>query len=218
MRRTFLTLFGIVIALYTLANGGQFEKAMGKNVPVVFSASTAEELQGVINQLSRIGEAEGDRWEPYYYSAYGYIRMSGMYEKGEDKDKFLNLAIKEVDKGMAIDETNSELESLRGYCYMMQLTVDPQNRGMTYSGLAFQSFQKAIKLDPENPRAHYLMGRMQHGTAQFMGGGFEDACGSLFKALVIFKKGEESDNPFAPTWGQETTEASIKEICEGEGN
>jgi len=214
MRRTFLTLFGIALAIITLANG-PFEKAMGKNIPAVFSAQSPEELQGAINQLSRVGEAEGNRWEPYYYTAYGYILMSGFYESKDEKDKFLNLALTEVDKGLSIATTNSELVALKGYSYMMQLTLDPASRGMTYSGMAFEQFSKAVQLNPQNPRAHYLLGRMQHGTAQFMGGGFDEACGSLAIAKNLFENGEPSDNPFAPTWGEETTLNSIKEICEG---
>ncbi|MEM0941123.1 MAG: hypothetical protein AAF600_12825 [Bacteroidota bacterium] len=214
MKRNLSIFLGILFAIVTLSNG-QFEKAMGGNIPVVFSSSTPEELQAVINQLSRIGEAEGDRWEPYYYSAYGYIRMSGMFERGEDKDKYLNLAKAEVEKGQAIDPSNSELEALKGYHIMMQLTVDPQSRGMMYSGRAFESFHKAIKMDPDNPRAHYLLGRMEYGTAQFMGGANEQACGSLLKARKLFMKNEEPDRSFSPTWGKESTEAAIKEICEG---
>lgn len=219
MKRNLLLLLGILCATFVMANG-QFEKAMGKNVPAMFAASTPEDLQGVINQLYRIGDAEGDRWEPYYYAAFGYLRLSGMYQTGEDKDKYLDLAMESVKKGEEVDASNSELEAMRGYVNMMKLVVDPASRGMTYSGLAFTSFQKAIQLNPENPRAHFLLGRMQYGTAQFMGGGNADACASLFKALMLFDKEDASANPFAPSWGKEGTQESIKEICESndEGN
>ncbi len=213
MKRNFLTLFGILLAAIALANG-PFEKAMSKNIPAVFSADTPEKLQDVINQLSRIGEAEDNRWEPYYYSAYAYIRMSGMVEKGEEKDKYLNLAKEEVAKGQAIDEANSELESLNGYAIMLQLTVDPQARGMMYSGMAFESFNKAVQLNPNNPRALFLLGRMQYGTAQFMGGGNEEACATLLKAKILFAKDEQPENPFAPTWGKDSTDEAIKQLCE----
>ncbi|MEO9870675.1 tetratricopeptide repeat protein [Ekhidna sp.] len=213
MKKNLFILLTAFCVTFVQANG-QFEKAMGKNIPAMFSSNDPESLQAVINQFSRIGEAEGDRWEPYYYAAFGYLRMSGMYESADDKDKYLDLAMKEVEKGEAISELNSELESMRGYVNMIKLTVDPASRGMMYSGLAFTSFQKAIKLSPENPRAHFLLGRMQHGTAQFMGGGSEEACGSLFKALVLFDKKGQSDNPFAPSWGKDSTQEAIKEICE----
>ncbi len=213
MKKNLILLMGILLASAVLANG-QFEKAMAKNIPAMFSAKDPESLQGVINQLDRIGEAEGDRWEPYYYIAFGYLRMSEMVESAEDKDKFLDLGMKAVEKGETIKPNDSELESMRGYIHMIKLMVDPGTRGMTYSGLAFASFQKAIALDPNNPRAQYLLGRMQFGTAQFMGGGTEEACGSLFKARVMFEQAGEPENPFAPSWGKESTEQAIKQLCE----
>ncbi|WP_425392071.1 tetratricopeptide repeat protein [Ekhidna sp.] len=213
MRKNMILILGLLCAAVAMANG-QFEKAMSESIPAMFSAQNPDDLQNAINKLDRIGEAEGDRWEPYYYAAFGYLRMSGMFEKAEEKDKYLDLAMKQVEKGEAINPNDSELEAMRGYIHMIKLTVDPATRGMMYSGLAFTSFQKAIKLNPENPRAHFLLGRMQHGTAQFMGGGSEDACASLFKAKVLFMKGEETENPFAPSWGQDGTEESIQQICE----
>ena len=176
---------------------------------------TPSPLQAVINQLDRIGAAEADRWEPYYYQAFGYLRMSGMQQQMAEKDKFLELALAAVAKGEAIQPNDAELESMRGYIVMMQLVVDPASRGMTHSGMAFASFQKAIQLDPSNPRAHYLLGRMQYGTAQFMGGGNEEACQTLSRAKALFAEGATSENPFAPNWGAEGTEEAIKEICSG---
>lgn len=213
MKKNLIVLIGVLCASFAVANG-QFEKAMGKNVPAMFAADSPESLQTAINNLNRIGEAEGDRWEPHYYVAFGYLRMSEMYKTPEEKDKYLDLAMKAVDKGAEIKPNDSEIEAMRGYVNMMKLTVDPASRGMTYSGLAFASFQKAVALNPNNPRAHFLLGRMQYGTAQFMGGGTDDACGSLFKALLLFDKEEKSENPFAPSWGKTSTEQSIKELCE----
>lgn len=213
MKKNLILVLGVLCATLSMANG-QFEKAMGKNIPAMFKAESAEDLQAVINQLNRIGEAEGDRWEPYYYVAFGYLRMSEMYETAEDKDKYLDLAMEAVKKGEEIKPNDSELEAMKGYVNMIKLTVDPATRGMTYSGLAFASFQKAIALNPNNPRAHFLLGRMQYGTAQFMGSGTEEACGSLFKALVMFEQQEKSDDPVAPSWGKSSTEEAIKQLCE----
>jgi len=213
MKKNIILLFGVLCATFLFANG-QFEKAMGKVIPEMFAAETPEALQSAINQLTRIGEAEKDRWEPYYYAAFGYLRLSDMYEKSEEKDRYLDLAMKQVEKGAAISPDESELEAMRGYIYMMKLVVDPAARGMTYSGLAFSSFQKAIQLNPDNPRAHFLLGRMQYGTAQFMGGGDGGACESLFRALVLFEKEEKPSNTIAPSWGKEGTKESIQQLCE----
>ncbi|MEM9896083.1 MAG: hypothetical protein AAF789_06910 [Bacteroidota bacterium] len=193
----------------------QFEKAMGSSIPVIFSSQTSEELQVVVNKMIRIGEAEKTRWEPFYYSSYGYIKMAGYEKENEDKDAFFELALAQANKGLQVDPANSELVSLKGYVYMLQLTLDPANRAMTYSGKAFQEFNKAVNLDPKNPRAHYLLGRMQHGTAQFMGSGSEEACKSMATAKALFASEAKPSNPFAPTWGEKINLQSIEQICEG---
>ena len=134
---------GVMMTTLLIANG-PFEKAMGTNVPLIFSSNSPESLTEVINKLNRVGAAEKTRWEPHYYVAFGYIRMSQMIESADDKDKYLDLGMAAVEQAEAILANDSELEALRGFIHMMKLTVDPATRGMTYSGLVIGSFQKAI--------------------------------------------------------------------------
>lgn len=215
MKRTILTVIGIIYTSMAFAIGGQFEQAMAKNIPAMYQAKDVESLIKVINQLNRIGEAEGDRWEPYYYAAFGYLRMMGLSETVEDKDKYLDQALETIKKGEEIKPEDSELEALRGYVHMMRVTVDPAARGMQYSGLAFNSFSKAIELNPENARAHYLLGRMQYGTAQFMGNGDGGACESFAKAKSLFDATVKDERSFAPSWGAGQTDEAISQMCEG---
>lgn len=212
MRKNLFIIIGILCASAVFANG-QYEKVMGKNIPAMFTAETPEALQNVINQLNRVGEAEGDRWEPYYYAAFGYIRMSDMHEGGEDKDKYLDLALETLEKADLIKPEDSELVALRGYVHMMRVVVDPATRGMKYSGMAFASFQKAVELNPKNPRAHYLLARMQYGTARFMGNGDGGACETLARAKELFTS-EQSNNPISPSWGNESNNEAIAYICQ----
>lgn len=213
MKKSMLLLSGLLCFTMAFANG-QFEKAMGKNIPAMFQAADAASLQNAINQLNRIGEAEKNRWEPHYYVAFGYIRMMDMAEGAEQKDGFLDQALASIEKAEAVDSDNSELVALRGYVHMMRVTIDPASRGMQFSGMAFNDFNKALKLNPENPRAHYLLGRMQYGTAQFMGGGDGGACESFQNAKRLFDaKGDEQT--IAPSWGAKTNEEVIGQLCKG---
>jgi len=214
MKKPVFVLLGLFIATLSLANG-PFEKAMGKSIPSMFSADTPESLQAAINQLNRIAEAETDRWEPHYYAAFGYLRMSSFVDTPAEKDQYLDLGLAAIEKGETLQPDDSELATLRGYLQMIKLTVDPATRGASYSGMVFASFQKAIALNPENPRAHFLLGNMQHGTAQFMGGDSSEACASFAKALSLFETATPS-SPIAPSWGKESAERSREQIC-GQG-
>ena len=94
---------------------------------------------------------------------------------------------------------------------MLRVTVDPASRGQQYSGMAFQSFGKAVAMNPENPRALSLLAQMQYGTAQFFNSPTTEACATLTKALEKFDS-YKSSNPLAPQWGRKMAEG-LKSRC-----
>ena len=94
---------------------------------------------------------------------------------------------------------------------MIRLTVDPATRGPKYSGMAMQSFGKALGLNPENPRALVFMAQMQYGTAEFFKSPTTEACATLTKSLEKFAS-FKTDNPVAPQWGEGLAE-EWKEKC-----
>ncbi len=209
MKNLIFTLIGCLMSGGLLAGNGQYEAAMGKNIPAMFAASSTEELTKIVNQFERIGDAEGDKWEPYYYASFGYIRLMQFTEDAATKDQYLDKAMNMIEKGEQVNPNESELESLRGYVHMMRLTVDPATRGQQYSGLAFNSFNKAVSLNPDNPRAVFLLGQMQLGTAQFFGGGDGGSCETFRKASTLFEN-DNDENPFAPSWGKSAVEEALK--------
>jgi hypothetical protein len=75
--------------------------------------------------------------------------------------------------------------------------------------LSAKIFEKAISLNPENPRALAMMAQMQFGTAQFFGSPTTDACNTNVKALEKFGT-FKSDNPLAPVWGKSMAEGMVE--------
>jgi hypothetical protein len=78
--------------------------------------------------------------------------------------------------------------------------------------MAFQSFGKAVALNPENPRALSLLAQMQYGTAQFFGSSTAEACGTLNKALEKFDTYKPA-NSLSPQWGRGMV-AEMKQKCQ----
>ena len=202
-----------LIILTQFAYGSdRYTENMKKNITAVYKAGTMEELQQAINALERIGEAEKTKWEPYYYVSFGYVMMATRETEPAAKDKRLDQALVAWKHAADIVPNESEVAALEGFIYMMQLTVDPASRGQQYSAMAYGAFGKAVKLNPDNPRALYLLAQMQYGTAQHFGKPVQEACDTLRKALEkfdTFKPGNE----LAPAWGKQQAE-TMKEGCE----
>ncbi len=201
--KTINLIFLMIIAVTTWANDDKYYEQMGKQIQAVYTAKTTDEFQAAINALDRIANAEKNRWEPLYYSAFGNIMLATREKEDSKKDAYLDLALVAIEKGKPLAPAESELIALEGFVHMIRLTVDPASRGQQYSGLAMQTFGKALGMNPDNPRAMSLMAQMQFGTAQFFGQAPTEACETARKAASVFETPIVSENPLAPRWGKE---------------
>jgi len=194
-----------------IANDNKYAEAMAKNIQTVYTSKSNADLQSAVNSLERIGATEKTKWEPYYYAGFGYIMMATNEKEGSKKDGYLDQATVLINKAKSIQPNDSEIIALEGFVHMIRVTVDPASRGQQYSGLAMQTFGKAISLNPENPRALALLAQIQFGTAQFLGSPVTEACSANESALQKFAT-FKSDNPFAPQWGRQMAEG-LKTKC-----
>ncbi|MCB0491452.1 MAG: hypothetical protein KDC93_03460 [Cyclobacteriaceae bacterium] len=201
MKTKMLILFSFCSTL--LFANDKYEQVMQTNIQSIYKAQTAEEMQQSINTFERIGAAEKSKWEPFYYASFGYIMMATREEDGAKRDVLLDKATQVLEKASAIQKNDSEIIALEGFIYMMRVTVDPATRGQQYSGLAMQTFGKALGLNPNNPRAMALMAQMEFGTAQFFKSPTTSACEKATNAIAMFDA-TSSVGPLAPRWGKET--------------
>lgn len=205
-RTTFLLVF---LTLTAWATDQAYYEAMGKQIGAVYSAQTTDELQNAVNALDRIGQAEPAKWEPQYYGAFGYLMMATRERDGQKIDNYLDLALERVKRGSEISKDNSELLALEGFVHMLRVSVDPASRGQRFSGMSMKAFNKALKLNPSNPRALSLSAQMQYGTAQFFGSSTEESCQMAQKALDLFST-QKPEDPLAPQWGKDMTADVVK--------
>jgi tetratricopeptide (TPR) repeat protein len=195
----------ILMATLCAANDGRYIESMTKNINLVYKAQTVEELQLAVNAFDRIGGAEKDKWEPYYYASFGYVMMANRVNDLTKKDSYLDQAKAELDKATSINPSESEIIALDGFITMLRITVDPATRGPQFSGLAMQLYEKALKLNPENPRALALMAQMQFGTARFFNSSTDEACATSRHALEKFSTFKPAGS-LAPAWGKQMAE------------
>lgn len=202
----FITIsFITVLTAFTQPN--QYEAAMEAAIQKLYQAQSPEALQQAANTFERIGKKETDKWHPHYYAGYARTMITAMSQENEGKDKLLDAALEHVNAAKKLAENNSEILALEGFIHMMRIPIDPASRGPQYSGMSIGALQKAIALDPENPRAHMLLSDMQYGMAQFLGSDTSEACKTLNKAIELFET-DQPENKLAPAWGKEWAASS----------
>ena len=206
--KTIHLIIALTLTLNASATDNKYIEQMTKNIQAVYQAQTPEQYQDAINAFERIAASEKDKWEPYYYTAFGYVMLANKEQDTAKKDALLDKALTAIESGEKINDKESELVALEGFVHMIRVTVDPATRGAQYSRLAFQTYSKAVAMNPENPRALGFLAQMQMGTARFMGTATTEACETAKKALEKFET-YKSENPLAPKWGKRTTESLL---------
>jgi hypothetical protein len=188
--------------------GDRYLEAMQKCITQLYHASDISDLQNTVNTLERIASAETGKWEPHYYTAFGYLMMAAREKDAKKKDAFLDQAATAVAKANELLPNDSEIISLEGFVYMLRLTVDPASRGQELAPRAMEAFGKARHLNPENPRAIALSAQMQFGSATFFGNSTAEACALARTSITKFDV-EKPKTQLAPTWGKAMAESLL---------
>jgi len=190
-----------------------YQKAMSQSIEKLFQAKTIPEYVEVANQFERISQIEKAEWLPQYYASFAYIMISFQETENAKKDQYLDQAQKYLDQAMAIESNESELYMLQGFLYPSRITIDPMTRGMIYMGKMNDSLDKALALNPDNPRVYYLRATMTYHMPEAYGGGAANAL-PLYQMAAekfqIFKAKTE----ISPNWGKELNDAELKKIQE----
>jgi tetratricopeptide (TPR) repeat protein len=189
----------------------RYESGMTKGLEQMKAAKTVEDMTAASAFFERIGDAEKDKWLPYYYAAYANYITAWMNQK-LDKDKVAEKSNDLITKAEAIDPNNSELFCLRQMTATLQMLVDPMARYQSYGAQASAAVEKAIKADPSNPRSYYLKGQNLMNTPEAFGGGKAVAKKLFEKATELYNNFQPA-SPFHPVWGKEET-AKLLAACQ----
>src|SRR5882672_6296611 len=198
MRKTIL-FFTLLLSLAAGAQTDKYTQVMQKNITLLDSAKTIDELQSLAGTFDRIGDAEKDKWLPYYYAALAQTWI-GWNPATKDKDANSAKINAYLAKAEAL-EKNSELYAVENMSATQQMLVDPQSRYMTNGKDAATALQKGLTADPNNPRLYYLQGMSLFGTPSQFGGGKDKAKPLFEKSVALYKSAQPK--PLYPTWGQQ---------------
>jgi hypothetical protein len=207
---TIILLVGCIANL-TYADDTRYINAMKKNMYQMDSMKTLSDMVDLTNSFLRIGNAEKNKWLPYYYASYLYIISSFTDTMNTNKDGYLDQAEKIIALADSLQPNESEIYVLKGFLCQARLQIDPMNRYMKYGAEMNSSLQKAISLDQKNPRPEYLMGMSLYYTPEQFGGGVKRAKTVFESSLKKFNEFVPKDD-LMPIWGKKQLENFMKQI------
>jgi tetratricopeptide (TPR) repeat protein len=204
-----ITLALLMLATVVNAQNARLENALLKNLAAIHEAKTTEEVQTATNAFERIADAEKTDWLSQYYAGYANI-FTGMHQDDNaKKDEYYDRALGYINKADELSPDNSEVYVIKSWVLGMKIGVDPMNRGRTLGPESSALIAKAVELNPENPRAHFLRGQSALYTPEQYGGGKAIAKKYLETAVEKFKTFKPS-SPAMPSWGEKQAQEALE--------
>jgi hypothetical protein len=199
-----LLFFGLATGLQAQANP-KYVKAMEKALSGLDTLKTGADWLAKSNMFERIAQKETAEWLPPYYVA---LCQAMIFNLDEDVTKYDALCEK-ADRFLAVADSlnpnNSEIYVLKSMAAGMHIRVDPMTNGQKYAPLASMTLEKALQLDPENPRAYMNKGMTLFFTPAQWGGDPEKGKELMELAAEKFDTFQPASS-IHPSWGKEAND------------
>lgn len=209
MKTTITIIATMLMTLTGMSQKPEYYKAMGETLSQFSNCKTIEDYQSLGYKFNLIAQNEKEEWLPFYYHAHCYILISFMEQQPEKRDAYLDIAEKSIVAMMELAPQESEAHALQSMFYTGRLVVNPVARGQEYSMLSSNSVNKAVAIDPTNPRARLIQIQLGMGTAQFFGGDTKRFCKDAVD-LVDTWDNYKIKSPLHPSWGKEQAIGIVK--------
>jgi hypothetical protein len=209
MKKVSLIIAALLLGFAMSAQNKKFVAGMKKALAQFDSVKKTEQYQGIANDFERIGNAEKKEWLPNYYAGMCYIMLA--FDAAGDKiDTYCDKAEVFLRKADSLSPNNSEIYVLKSMLASARISVNPMQRGMQYGMESGNMIQKAVSLNPKNPRAHLQKGTSAFYTPEMYGGGKNVAKPDLQKAVDAFKE-FKAESEIHPGWGHKPPENLLAE-------
>jgi len=160
--------------------------------------------------FERIASAEKDNWLPNYYVALVNTTTAFTVKDKTQISGLLAKAQESLDKELDKNPNNSELLVLQALINTAWIVADPMTNGMKLSAKTVEIYNKAIALDPKNPRAVFGKAEFEIGGARYFGSDTKPMCAQIDKSIGLFAT-FKPETVFHPKWGEERALQAQKE-------
>tara|TARA_R110002020_G_scaffold108281_2_gene251042 strand:- start:24550 stop:25173 length:624 start_codon:yes stop_codon:yes gene_type:complete len=183
----------------------QYEQGMKK----AFTLYGEGKLDEAANMFERIGNAEQDKWLPYYYVAQININKSWTVKDENVLKAQLDKAQEFINMATTNSKDNAEIMVLQAHLYTAYVAFDGQRYGMQYAAKVSEIYSKAKQLAPDNPRVVFSKAEWDMGSAKYFGQDVTPYCKDIERALELFGTFKNED-PFYPDWGADRAQEALK--------
>jgi tetratricopeptide (TPR) repeat protein len=208
------TLFTVLLSFLLMASyaqQGRYEQAMLNALEKLNQASTSSEFTEAGNIFERIAQTETGEWLPLYHAAHAWLIMGFTEPDLQKKDSYFDKAQGLLDRAFKIAPDESELYAMQAFIYPGKISLDPMGRGPALIGKMNEALDKAIRLNPDNPRSYYLRAVTLVNMPEAFGGGKAVAKPIFETAQQKFENFKPS-SPLWPNWGKEMNEEELSKL------
>lgn len=208
IRPLFVFSFLLVLTFNVSAQSKKFIKAMKKNIELLDSANTESEFLTCAKNFQKMKEK--NNWLLNYYTGMSYALAATQKSEESKADEYCDVAERYINKADSLSPDNSEIYVLKAMLATSRIMADPMSRWMQYGKKSYDATQKAMTLDPGNPRPYVYKGQSAYYTPGNFGGGCEKAKPLLETALEKFKNFKPASE-IHPNWGKKDADEIINE-------
>jgi hypothetical protein len=202
MKSSIIIIASIFAVSFANAQSSKYESAMKDNISQLDSVMIKNNALELANNFIRIAQAEKTQWLPYYYAAFCKVEQAMQEQDNSKKDAIADQATEYLTKAENIlGKENSEIDVIKSMIATVHMTVDPQNRYMTYMSDINDNIQKAESLDSTNPRPVLLEAENKFFTPEQYGGG-KDVAKEYFEKADSLDKNFKPETDLSPSWGR----------------
>jgi len=200
-----ITAFALFVVTLLSAQGQQvatqttvtkFDQGMGKAFALWGEGKNTE----ASDVFERIAAAEPTKWLPNYYVALVNTTTAFATKDKEKINLLLSKAQNALDVEMGKDQNNAELYVMQAMINTAWIVFDPMTNGQKLSGPTIEIYNKALAIDPNNPRVVFSKAEFEIGGAKFWGQDTKPMCAQIDKAIELFAT-FKPETTFSPKWG-----------------
>ncbi len=194
-----------LISMTIFSQSSAYENGMKKG----FEFWKSGEIDQAVALFERISATEDQKWVPPYYVATILISNSFSIQEMETREKHLSKAEEYLKIAAERSPENDEILTMNGLVFTSYVAMNPAEFGMKYSGKIMEFHERAIAINPENPRALANKIEYEMGFAKFMNQDLTPLCEKMKEIIPKFEN-QELREPFAPQNGIERAKQIIE--------